>query len=77
MKGIDHAGKSRHGIMSAMGRIPAPSDIAAMQSINKVIINPWFLVAFFGTAIACLALVINLVVEWRATDLWRSKLAPA
>jgi hypothetical protein len=27
-------------IMSALGRIPAPSGIAAMQSINKVIINP-------------------------------------
>jgi uncharacterized membrane protein len=55
-------------IMSALGRIPAPSGIAAMQSINKVIINPWFLVAFFGTAVACLALVIISVVEWRAPD---------
>lgn len=38
-------------IMKALGALPPPQGIAAMQSINVVIVNPWFLVAFFGTAV--------------------------
>jgi uncharacterized membrane protein len=45
-------------IMTALGRVPSQSGIAVMQSINKVIINPWFFLAFFGTAATCLAVAI-------------------
>lgn len=40
-------------VMTALGRLPAAHGIAAMQMINRVILNPLFLGAFLGTAIAC------------------------
>jgi uncharacterized membrane protein len=40
-------------VMKALGRLPAPHGIAAMQSINIVVINPWFMTALFGTALLC------------------------
>lgn len=47
------------GIMRALGRLPAPQGIAAMQSINVAVINPVFLGAFLGTAALCLAVAIR------------------
>lgn len=38
--------------MKALARIPAAQGIAAMQSINITVINPWFMMAFMGTAVA-------------------------
>jgi len=46
-------------IMKALARLPAPQGIAAMQSINIVVINPAFMGALFGTAILCIALLIT------------------
>src|SRR6059058_6131466 len=43
-------------VMKALARLPAAQGIAAMQSINIVVINPMFLSAFLGTAMACAAL---------------------
>jgi uncharacterized membrane protein len=40
-------------IMRALGTLPPSHGIAAMQSINVIIINPWFLSVFVGTAAAC------------------------
>lgn len=40
-------------VMTALGRLPAVYGIAAMQTINRVILNPLFLGTFLGTAIAC------------------------
>ncbi len=40
-------------VMGALGRIPAAHGIGAMQSINIVVINPWFMTAFMGTAVTC------------------------
>jgi uncharacterized membrane protein len=40
-------------VMAALGRIPAAHGIGAMQSINIVVINPWFMTAFMGTAVSC------------------------
>ena len=37
--------------MTALGRVPTPAAVAAMQSINVVVINPWCLGAFLGTAV--------------------------
>lgn len=45
-------------VMSALARLPAPQGIAAMQSINVVVLNPWFLGLFFGTAAIGLLLTI-------------------
>jgi uncharacterized membrane protein len=43
-------------VMGALARLPAAHGIAAMQSINVVVINPVFLGVFVGTALCCLLL---------------------
>lgn len=42
-------------VMGALGRLPVAQGIAAMQSINVVVINPVFLGVFVGTALLALA----------------------
>ena len=46
-------------VMKALDRLPPAQGIAAMQSINVVVINPVFLIAFFGTAVACVAVAVS------------------
>ena len=53
-------------VMGALARLPAAQGIAAMQFINIVVINPWFGVAFFGTAVACAALAVSSLFSWQA-----------
>ena len=53
-------------VMKALSKLPAPQGIAAMQSINVVVINPWFLSMFLGTAVACGLAMIGDIVRWRA-----------
>jgi uncharacterized membrane protein len=43
-------------VMKALFRSPAQSGIAAMQAINVTVLNPLFLVLFFGTGALCLLL---------------------
>lgn len=45
-------------IMTAFDRLPGGSAVAAMNSINRVILNPLFFLAFFGTALLCVVLLI-------------------
>jgi uncharacterized membrane protein len=52
-------------VMGALGKLPPPQGIAAMQSINVVVINPWFMVPFIGTAVLCLGLVVTSFVTWQ------------
>ncbi len=52
-------------VMTALSRLKPPQGIAAMQTINVVVINPLFFVGFFGTAAACLLLVIISLLRWR------------
>jgi uncharacterized membrane protein len=51
-------------VMGALGKLPAPQGIAAMQSINVVVINPVFLTPFLGTAVLCLASAGLAAVQW-------------
>lgn len=51
-------------IMKALAGIPQGEGIAAMQSINRTVINPWFLLVFMGTAAACILLAIVSVLRW-------------
>jgi len=44
-------------VMRALGRLVLREGIAAMQSINVVVINPLFFLAFFGTGALCLAAI--------------------
>ena len=46
-------------VMKALARVPSVQGIAAMQSINVVVLNRWFFAVFFGTAVCCLALAIT------------------
>ena len=45
-------------VMAALGRLPAPQGIAAMQSINVLAVTPVFMTALFGTAAGCFGLVV-------------------
>lgn len=51
-------------VMSALGRLQPKEGIAAMQSINITVINPWFMAAFLGTAAACIFLAISSLLKW-------------
>lgn len=51
-------------VMKALARIPAAQGIAAMQSINVTVINPWFMAVFLGTAVACLLIVVYALLHW-------------
>jgi uncharacterized membrane protein len=51
-------------VMSALARLPSSHGVAAMQSINRVILNALFFIVFFGTAAVCLSLGISLVWRW-------------
>ena len=51
-------------VMAALARRPPAEGIAAMQAINVVILNPLFFAVFFGTAVACVILVISLLIRW-------------
>ncbi|NJL38595.1 MAG: DUF1772 domain-containing protein [Leptolyngbyaceae cyanobacterium RM2_2_4] len=51
-------------VMKALAHLQPAQGITAMQSINITVINPWFLVAFFGTAVTCLLLTISSLLKW-------------
>jgi uncharacterized membrane protein len=51
-------------VMRALARLPPGEGIAAMQSINVVVLNPWFMTAFFGTAAACVLALISSLLQW-------------
>lgn len=57
-------------VMSALGRIPAPQGIAAMQSINVTILNPVFLTVFLGTALLSALLVVGAIFGWIPNPGW-------
>ena len=51
-------------VMKALARLPAAQGIAAMQSINVVVINPWFMGAFLGTAAGCVLVAVISLLRW-------------
>lgn len=55
-------------MMKALAQLPASQGIAAMQSINRTIVNPLFLFIFMGTAALCLFMVINAITQWFVSD---------
>ena len=50
--------------MAALGRVTAPEGTRAMQEINVTVINPWFMTALFGTAVAGMALIVAALVDF-------------
>ncbi|WP_127558246.1 DUF1772 domain-containing protein [Saccharospirillum alexandrii] len=55
-------------VMKALGRLPVPDGIAAMQSINVVVINPVFLGTFVGTAVISALVAVLAVAGWGASS---------
>ena len=51
-------------VMRALRSLPPSCGIAAMQAINLVIINPWFLGVFLGTGATCVAVIALAVADW-------------
>lgn len=51
-------------IMKALGALPPPHGIAAMQSINLATINPWFLLPFLGVGATCLWTIVAALLRW-------------
>jgi uncharacterized membrane protein len=55
-------------VMRALERVPG--GMVAMQSINVVILNPFFLGVFMGTALLSVGILIATFFEWRSSSLW-------
>lgn len=45
-------------VMKALARLPAAEGIAAMQSVNIVVLRSWFMAVFMGTAAICVLTLI-------------------
>jgi uncharacterized membrane protein len=51
-------------VMKALAQQPPAQGIAAMQSINITVINPWFMTVFLGTVTTCLVLSVSSLLKW-------------
>ncbi len=51
-------------VMRALARLQPAQGIGAMQSINRTVINPWFLGVFLGTAAVCILLAGSALLRW-------------
>ncbi|OUL22323.1 anthrone oxygenase family protein [Nostoc sp. 106C] len=55
-------------VMNALARLEPKQGITAMQSINITVINPLFMAAFLGTAVACVLLLVSSLLKWYQRD---------
>ena len=53
-------------VMRSLDAIEAPAGMQAMQSINRIIVKSSFLPIFFGSTIACAALVVLALMDMSA-----------
>jgi uncharacterized membrane protein len=51
-------------VMNALSRLQPAQGIAAMQFINIAVINPLFTIAFLGTGMTSIVLVISSLLKW-------------
>lgn len=51
-------------VMKALTRLDPGQGLAAMQSINKTVLNPWFLGVFLGTGAIALAAMTAWLYRW-------------
>jgi uncharacterized membrane protein len=56
-------------VMKALAKRPAAEGMAAMQSINVVVINPMFLGVFMGTAALSIAAAVMAMIRWQQPQL--------
>ena len=57
-------------VMTGLRRLSHAQSIAAMNAINKAAPNPLFMLALFGTAIACLVLAVHGLRNRDAATVW-------
>lgn len=50
-------------VMPALGSVPPAHGVGVMKAVNRDILNPWFGVVFFGTALVLLLLAVWAVVK--------------
>lgn len=51
-------------VMPGLRRLEPPNGIAAMQAMNRAILNPVFMVVFVGTALIAAALAVSTAWTW-------------
>lgn len=51
-------------VMKSLAQQPQVAGMAAMQTINVVVFNPWFGTAFVGTPVACVLVIIFSLLHW-------------
>jgi uncharacterized membrane protein len=51
-------------VMKGLARVPPAQGIASMQSVNAAALTPAFMTALFGTAAACLAVIVCSILSW-------------
>lgn len=51
-------------VIEALSALPEDMAISAMQAINRVIINPLFLVVFMGTGLLSLGVIASSLARW-------------
>ncbi len=57
-------------IMAALAARPPAEGMAAMGSINQVILRSLFMLSFFGTALLAVVLAVHALVAWRPASSW-------
>jgi uncharacterized membrane protein len=57
-------------VMPALAKLPSSQGIAAMQSINVVVLNRWFLGVFLGTALGCASLSVGSMIHGSGRSTW-------
>ena len=53
-------------VMRGLARLGPAEAIAAMQAMNRAILNPLFLACFFGSAVACILAMVSAL--WQLPD---------
>jgi uncharacterized membrane protein len=51
-------------VMSGLARLENAQGLSAMQSMNRTILNPLFLLLFMGTAVSCVIVFIMALGRW-------------
>jgi uncharacterized membrane protein len=51
-------------VMKGLARVPPALGIASMKSVNAAAVTPAFMTALFGTAAACLAVIVCSILSW-------------
>tara|TARA_R110001599_G_scaffold9041_18_gene44934 strand:- start:2798 stop:3280 length:483 start_codon:yes stop_codon:yes gene_type:complete len=58
-------------VMQALDAAGRPAGMAAMQSINRIIVRSLFLPLFFASSLACLLLAVFGVMIWGSVGAWQ------